>query len=207
MPAAGLGDRDRSALVSASRAVLAALEFRDGISHAEFRLRSGERPVLMEIAARVPGDGITVLLSRHGTPLEPVLLDIALGRPVAYSERGAVRCTATSRSRRECWRRWREPLASSPPGSPTRTAGPHRVPSPPAHRRAPPRCSSPSRAGQARPPVRLRCRAVSVMVDLPLGEPVEPAVSEQAAQVRVRLGTARTAVTRCPPRRRPARAS
>lgn len=191
VPAAGLGDRDRSALVSASRAVLAALEFRDGISHAEFRLRSGERPVLMEIAARVPGDGITVLLElATGTSLEPVLLDIALGRPVAYAEprrravhrylpleEGVLEEVEAAPGVEAAWiahsDRWPVPRPVAA-GAPARTA---------AVLVTQPRGS---RLGRLRDS---DARAVSVMVDLPLGEPVEPAVSEQAAQVRVRLGT------------------
>ncbi|HSV65109.1 MAG TPA: ATP-grasp domain-containing protein [Mycobacteriales bacterium] len=84
VPATGLSPGDAQALISANQGVLAALDFRDGISHAEFRVCDG-RAVLMEIAARLPGDGITILYElATGQPVEPVLLDIALGLPASY---------------------------------------------------------------------------------------------------------------------------
>ncbi|MGL4175752.1 MAG: ATP-grasp domain-containing protein [Dermatophilaceae bacterium] len=86
LPAPGLSDEARRALLDASRSVLERLQFEDGISHAEFRL-SPRGPVLMEVAARVPGDGITLMLElATGEPIEPVLLDLALGVPTALPE-------------------------------------------------------------------------------------------------------------------------
>jgi biotin carboxylase len=86
LPAPGLRDEARRALLDASRSILGRLRFEDGISHAEFRL-SPRGPVLMEIAARVPGDGITLMLElATGEPIEPVLLDLALGVPTTLPE-------------------------------------------------------------------------------------------------------------------------
>jgi hypothetical protein len=75
---------EERALLDANTEVLRRLHFRDGITHAEFRLAEG-RPVLMEIAARLPGGGITFLWElATGQPLEPTMLDLALGVPATY---------------------------------------------------------------------------------------------------------------------------
>ncbi|MET8616902.1 ATP-grasp domain-containing protein [Streptomyces albidoflavus] len=67
------------ALVSANASILKALRFDSGITHAEFRLRDGQ-PVLMEVAARLPGDAITMLWHlATGKPIEPAIVDLALG--------------------------------------------------------------------------------------------------------------------------------
>ncbi|MFE7315950.1 acetyl-CoA carboxylase biotin carboxylase subunit family protein [Streptomyces sp. NPDC057555] len=72
------------ALDEAAADVVRRLHLRDGITHAEFRL-SPHGPVLMEVAARVPGDGITLLWElATGTAMEPVLLDIALATETHY---------------------------------------------------------------------------------------------------------------------------
>ncbi|SEK91414.1 ATP-grasp domain-containing protein [Streptacidiphilus jiangxiensis] len=76
---AKLPPADTEALVAANAAILKALRFESGITHAEFRLRDGQ-PVLMEIAARLPGDAITMLWNlATGLPLEPAIVDLALG--------------------------------------------------------------------------------------------------------------------------------
>jgi hypothetical protein len=70
---------DADALVAANTAILRALRFGSGITHAEFRLCEG-RPVLMEIAARLPGDAIMMLWHlATGKLLEPAMVDLALG--------------------------------------------------------------------------------------------------------------------------------
>ena len=67
------------ALIAANAAILKALRFESGITHAEFRLRDGQ-PVLMEVAARLPGDAITMMWHlATGLPLEPAMVDLALG--------------------------------------------------------------------------------------------------------------------------------
>ena len=71
-------------LVEAGAAVVGRLELRDGVAHSEFRL-TARGPVLMEVAARVPGDGITLLWElATGVAMEPVLLDLALSVGTAY---------------------------------------------------------------------------------------------------------------------------
>ncbi|MGW4158335.1 ATP-grasp domain-containing protein [Streptomyces sp. NPDC004788] len=72
------------ALAAANSAILKALRFGSGITHAEFRLRDGQ-PVLMEIAARLPGDAITMMWHlATGLPLEPAMVDLALGVKPEY---------------------------------------------------------------------------------------------------------------------------
>ncbi|GAA2149841.1 hypothetical protein GCM10009760_43470 [Kitasatospora kazusensis] len=74
-----------AALLDANRLALAKLGFKDGIAHAEWRIRPGGTPYLMEIAARTPGDGICVLYElATGLPLEPEIIKIALGEPAFY---------------------------------------------------------------------------------------------------------------------------
>jgi hypothetical protein len=81
---ADLPAAEARALIEANAEVLRRVGFRDGITHAEFRL-SGGRPVLMEVAARLPGDGITFLWElATGQPFEPVMVDLALGVPTSY---------------------------------------------------------------------------------------------------------------------------
>jgi hypothetical protein len=78
-------EETREALVAANRRLLGNLGFANGISHSEWRIGADGRPILMEIAARTPGDGILVLyLLATGTPLEPEILRIALGEPASY---------------------------------------------------------------------------------------------------------------------------
>ena len=70
---------ESTALIEANAAILKALRFGSGITHAEFRLRDGQ-PVLMEIAARLPGDAIMMLWHlATGRPLELAMVDLALG--------------------------------------------------------------------------------------------------------------------------------
>ncbi|WP_329455138.1 ATP-grasp domain-containing protein [Streptomyces sp. NBC_01497] len=75
-----------AALLEANRRLLEdGLDFRDGIAHAEWRVGAGGRPVLMEVAARTPGDGLCVLYElATGAPLEPEIVRIALGEPASY---------------------------------------------------------------------------------------------------------------------------
>jgi hypothetical protein len=57
---------------------------RDGIVHGEFRL-AGDRVVLMEVNARLPGDSIPTLYRlATGASLEAALVQIALGEPASY---------------------------------------------------------------------------------------------------------------------------
>jgi biotin carboxylase len=85
LPAA-LEDDARTALDRANREVLDRIGLRDGVAHAEYRL-AGRGPVLMEVAVRLPGDGITVLWRlATGRPMEDCLVELALGRPAGYPD-------------------------------------------------------------------------------------------------------------------------
>lgn len=85
-PAPGLTAADEAALTSANAGVLAKIGLRDGITHAEFRLSRGTA-VLMEVAARLPGDAITALWHlATGAPMEPAIIDLALGVKTRYPQ-------------------------------------------------------------------------------------------------------------------------
>jgi biotin carboxylase len=72
------------ALLAANTEILRRVGIRDGITHAEYRLTT-DGAVLMEVAARLPGDAITFLWElATGEPFEPVMLDLALGVPASY---------------------------------------------------------------------------------------------------------------------------
>ncbi|MGL4175623.1 MAG: ATP-grasp domain-containing protein [Dermatophilaceae bacterium] len=75
-----------SAVLAANEEVLQGLEFRDGLSHAEYIIDNDGRTVhLVEIAARNPGDSILSMYHlATGTPIEPTLLDVVLGVPTSY---------------------------------------------------------------------------------------------------------------------------
>lgn len=85
-PAPGLAPAEEEALLSANAGVLSRLGLRSGITHAEFRLSRG-RAVLMEVAARLPGDAITMLWHlATGAPMEPAIVDLALGIKPDYPQ-------------------------------------------------------------------------------------------------------------------------
>ncbi|WP_441245323.1 ATP-grasp domain-containing protein [Kitasatospora sp. McL0602] len=76
---------ERDTLLDANHRMLTGLDFQDGMTHSEWRLDAEGRPYLMEVAARTPGDGITVLYHlATGSPLEPEIIRIALGEDAAY---------------------------------------------------------------------------------------------------------------------------
>lgn len=73
-------------LLNATREILETLDFSDGISHAEWRIREN-RPYLMEVAARTPGDGLMILYQLAcGNSMEPEIVKIALGEPAAFPQ-------------------------------------------------------------------------------------------------------------------------
>jgi ATP-grasp domain len=75
----------RDVLLRANRQLLARLAFENGIAHSEWRIGADGCPVLMEIAARTPGDGLLPLYHlATGEPMEPEILRIALGEPASY---------------------------------------------------------------------------------------------------------------------------
>ncbi|MEV6209042.1 ATP-grasp domain-containing protein [Kitasatospora sp. NPDC051914] len=74
-------------LLDANRRMLEALGFQDGIAHAEWRIDADGRAFLMEVAARTPGDGLCTLYElATGAPLEPAIVQIALGEPARYPQ-------------------------------------------------------------------------------------------------------------------------
>lgn len=78
------GDREWERVQEVNSTVLARLDFRDGIAHAEYRI-GGDGIYLMEVNARCPGDGIVSLYGlATGEPLEKPLVDIALAEPTSY---------------------------------------------------------------------------------------------------------------------------
>ncbi|MER8184448.1 ATP-grasp domain-containing protein [Kitasatospora sp. NPDC094015] len=83
-PAPGLDPQAREALHAVHRAVLARLDFRTGMAHAEYRVAPDGRITLIEIAARPPGDSIMAL---HWlatlAPLEDAVVAVALGEAPA----------------------------------------------------------------------------------------------------------------------------
>lgn len=84
VPAEGLTPGQTAALTGASADVLRRLGVQDAVAHAEFRM-ADRGPVLMEVALRVPGGGISVLWGlATGASMEERLVDLALGRPVSY---------------------------------------------------------------------------------------------------------------------------
>jgi len=86
VPAADLSAGRREALLAANREIVAVLGVRDGIVHGEFRL-AGDRVVLMEVNARLPGDSIPTLYRlATGASLEAALVQIALGEPASYPQ-------------------------------------------------------------------------------------------------------------------------
>jgi hypothetical protein len=74
------------ALIEVTRELLAALDFQDGMAHAEWRVRASDgRPVLMEVAARTPGDALLLLYHlATGAAMEAAVLRICLGEPATY---------------------------------------------------------------------------------------------------------------------------
>ncbi|MFF1611594.1 acetyl-CoA carboxylase biotin carboxylase subunit family protein [Amycolatopsis sp. NPDC058278] len=81
-PAPGLDEPARAALLDTHHAVLDRLGFGTGVAHAEYRLDDSGRPVLIEIAARPPGDSIMALhWLATGVSLEEAYLRAVLGEP------------------------------------------------------------------------------------------------------------------------------
>jgi len=75
----------QDALLDANRRMLERLGVENGITHAEWRVDETGRPYLMEVAARTPGDGLSVLYElATGAPLEPEIIRIALGEDACY---------------------------------------------------------------------------------------------------------------------------
>ncbi|MGW4651710.1 ATP-grasp domain-containing protein [Kitasatospora sp. NPDC004289] len=182
---AELDEETREALVAANREVLRLVGLRDGITHAEYRYTE-RGVVLMEVAARLPGDGITFLWElATGQGVEPVMLDLALGLPASYPqprrrarqhflEHGhGVLADVTAEGAEVYWTarddRWPSfaPLAADAP------AALHAV-------------LTGRRPGDLLgPQVDSGHRSASLILDAPLGEPIAQATKTFAEQVRV----------------------
>jgi biotin carboxylase len=79
-----LASADAARLVSANTEILRRIGMGDGFTHAEYRL-TDRGVVLMEVAARLPGDAITFLWElATGQSVEPVMIDLALGVQTSY---------------------------------------------------------------------------------------------------------------------------
>lgn len=86
-PPTNLSEREMGEIVDAQRAILQKLAFGDGFASAEYRITDDGRVVLMEIAARPPGDGLLQMFHLStGEAIHPVMIDIALGRPATYPQ-------------------------------------------------------------------------------------------------------------------------
>jgi hypothetical protein len=84
-PAPDLPPGDRETLLRTHRDVLHALRFDTGIAHAEYRVDAGGNVMLMEIAARPPGDAIMALHGlATGAYLEDALVALLSGETVTY---------------------------------------------------------------------------------------------------------------------------
>lgn len=82
VPATGLTAAETALLTDTQAAVLRRLDFGTGMAHGEYRLRPDGTVVLMEVAARPPGDGLLQLYHLStGRSVEAALVDVALGRP------------------------------------------------------------------------------------------------------------------------------
>ncbi|MGC5317191.1 ATP-grasp domain-containing protein [Micromonospora arida] len=83
VPAPPGADHDR--LLAANRDIVGRLGLVAGIVHTELRLDRDGRPVLMEVAARTPGDGIMPLYHlATGRALEQTIMEVALDEPAAH---------------------------------------------------------------------------------------------------------------------------
>lgn len=183
LPADDLTPAQATQLAEANTAVLARLGVRDAVTHAEYRLtESGV--VLMEVALRVPGGGISALWGlATGSSLEERIVDIAVGRPVRYP--------AASR-------RVRHRFLDHPQGTLVDVRGPG-VSWTVRDDRWPPLASADAMAAarvcavlvskvagdRLGPLVDGDARAVSVIVDAPLAEDVDGLAERAAAEVQI----------------------
>lgn len=84
VPAIALGDP--TVITNASENVLKMLQFDTGVAHLEWRL-SVDGPILMEVAARMPGDGLAMLHTLStGVSFEEAVVRVALGEPAGYPQ-------------------------------------------------------------------------------------------------------------------------
>lgn len=79
------GEHEKT-LLAATHELLAGLDFQNGLVHAEWRIRESDgRPILMEVAARTPGDALLLLYKlATGASMEQAVVRICLGEPAGY---------------------------------------------------------------------------------------------------------------------------
>lgn len=84
LPARRLSDAQLARAYEVNRAAVRALRVHSGFVHAEYRAQ-GDRIVLMELAVRVPGDGLLAMYEcSTGAALEATIIDNALGLRTAH---------------------------------------------------------------------------------------------------------------------------
>ncbi|MFC8513887.1 acetyl-CoA carboxylase biotin carboxylase subunit family protein [Streptomyces sp. NPDC057257] len=87
LPPTNLSDAEAGKVVDTHCEVVRHLGFGTGMAHAEYRVTPEGEVVLMEIAARPPGDGCLHLYHlTTGRPIERALIEAALGHTVRYPE-------------------------------------------------------------------------------------------------------------------------
>lgn len=87
LPAIDLSIGEREGLLRTNAVMIERLGIENGITHAEYKISPTNRSILMEVAARNPGDGILPLYQlATGVPLENAVIGIALGEPTTYPE-------------------------------------------------------------------------------------------------------------------------
>jgi hypothetical protein len=85
MPAVRIAPDVAERVHATNRALLAGLTFENGMLHAEYKVTPEGRVVLMECAARSPGDGLLPMyLLSTGRPIEAEIVKIALGERPSY---------------------------------------------------------------------------------------------------------------------------
>jgi hypothetical protein len=183
LPADDLPPEQVGLLTEANTAVLSRLGVRNAITHAEYRLtESGV--VLMEVALRVPGGGISALWGlATGSSLEERIVDLTVGRPVDYPA---------------AYRRVRHSFLGHPQGILVDVRGPQvswtvrdeRWPllAPADAADAPRICAvlvNKVAGDRLGPIVDGDGRAVSVIVDAPLAEDIDKLAERAAAEVEI----------------------
>src|SRR5690606_34948039 len=85
LPPTNLTEAETQKVMDTHCAVVRHLGFGTGMAHAEYRVTPDGEVVLMEIAARPPGDACLHLYHlTTGRPIEGALIEAALGHPVSY---------------------------------------------------------------------------------------------------------------------------
>ncbi|MFJ9719244.1 acetyl-CoA carboxylase biotin carboxylase subunit family protein [Streptomyces sp. NPDC101213] len=186
-PAPHLTPAQEKLLFDANAEFLRAVRFGTGMSHAEFRLTAEDRVVLMEAAARPPGDAITRLWRlATGMDLDAALLDLALGtepstapprrraRQVYLDHPRGLLADVTAEDVPVHWVGERGRWPDLPPLAGDAPARAHAV------------LVSRSRGDLLGDLSDSRGRSVSVVLDAPLGSDLDPTTQDATARVTIR---------------------